>query len=176
MGNGTFPACGVRHARVLYKPWWKRSRLQEKQLMVSPVAILFLLKNAPNCTSEHPYFQNFLRGGGASPQTPLVSAAYAASRFAPGALRPPKELPSNIFWIRPCSPLVETRDAVDNCARLCLDLLVVRPHLPYVHSCHSCDEFSQAFPVFCRSSASVYYCQRNRRAKAQSVPHIILYH
>ena len=70
MGNGTFPACGVRHARVLYKPWWKRSRLQEKQLMVSPLVILFLLKNAPNCTSEHPYFQNFLRGGGGKPPDP----------------------------------------------------------------------------------------------------------
>jgi len=37
--------------------------------MVSPVAILFLLKNAPNCTSKHPYFQKF--SGGACPQTPL---------------------------------------------------------------------------------------------------------
>ena len=34
----------------------------EKQLMVSPEAILFLLQNAPNCTSEHPYFQNFSEG------------------------------------------------------------------------------------------------------------------
>ena len=36
--------------------------------MVSPVAILFLLKNAPNRTSEHPYFQNF---SGAMPPDPL---------------------------------------------------------------------------------------------------------
>ena len=41
-----------------------------------PVAILFLLKNAPNCTSEHLYFQKF--SGGACPQTPLGSAAFAA--------------------------------------------------------------------------------------------------
>jgi len=37
--------------------------------MVSPVAILFLLKNAPNCTSEHPYFQKF-SGGGHPPDPP----------------------------------------------------------------------------------------------------------
>ena len=28
------------------------------------------------------------------------------------------------------------------------------------------DEFSQAFPIFCHSSTSVYYCQCNRRTKA----------
>ena len=39
---------------------------------------------------------------GACPQTPLGSAAYAPSRFVAGWLRPRKELPSKIFWIRPC--------------------------------------------------------------------------
>ena len=42
---------------------------------------------------------------GACPQTPLESAAYAASRReVPGGrgASPPKELPSKIFWIRPC--------------------------------------------------------------------------
>jgi len=34
------------------------------------------------------------------PPNPLGSAAYAPSRFA---ARPPKELPSKIFWIRPCN-------------------------------------------------------------------------
>ena len=53
----------------------------EKQLMVSPEAILFLLQNAPNCTSEHSYFQKF--SGEACPQTPLGRAANAR------AARPP---------------------------------------------------------------------------------------
>jgi len=36
--------------------------------MVSPVAILFLLKNAPNCTSEHHISKNF--SGGMPPDPP----------------------------------------------------------------------------------------------------------
>jgi len=91
------PLCGIRHTHVLYKPWWKQSQLQEKQLMVSPVAIFFLLKE---CTKLHLrasiFFKNFL--GGACSQTPLGSAAYAPSRFT---AHPPKELPSKIIWIRP---------------------------------------------------------------------------
>jgi len=43
--------------------------------MVSPVAILFLLKNAPNCTSERPYFQKF---SGRYAPILLGTAAYTA--------------------------------------------------------------------------------------------------
>ncbi len=62
--------CPVEHVRVLIQITVEAvSATSEKQLMVSPVAILFLLQNAPNCTSERQYFQNF--SGGACPQTPL---------------------------------------------------------------------------------------------------------
>jgi len=44
--------------------------------------------------------------------------------------------------------LVETLDTVDISAGLCLNLLAIRPRPPpYVHLM-SCDECSQAFPVF----------------------------
>ena len=46
--------------------------------MVSPVAILFLLKNAPNCTLEHPYFQKF--SGGSMPPWGAPLTQQAASR------------------------------------------------------------------------------------------------
>ena len=77
--------------------------------MVSPIAILFLLKNAPNCTSEHPYFQKIFLG--ACPQIPLRSTAYAASRFAAGGLRHQKNYPQRFSGSAPdcvyalsCSP------------------------------------------------------------------------
>ena len=45
--------------------------------------------------------------------------------------------------------LVETLDAIDNTAWPCLNFLAVGPHPPYMSPwCRSCDEYSQAFPIF----------------------------
>jgi len=62
--------------------------------MVSPIAILFLLKNAPNCTSEHPYFQKFSEG--MPPDPPTEHCLYGKPLRGRWA-SPPKELPSKIF-------------------------------------------------------------------------------
>jgi len=65
------------------------------------------------------------------------------------------------------SPLVETLDAVDNCARLCL------MHPPYINSCLSRDEFSLAFLIFATRLLPCIIVNTNQRAKTQNVPHIV---
>ena len=53
------------------------------------------------------------------------------------------------------SLLVETLNTVDNSTQVCLNLFAVGPHPPTSTRCHSRDEFSQAFPNFCHSFASM---------------------
>ena len=93
----------VSDTHVLYKPWWKRSRLQEKELMESPVAILFLLKNAPNCI----HISKTFLGGGARPQTPLESAACVRGKLLHGKWASPTKRTTLKDFLDPPLPLAD---------------------------------------------------------------------
>ena len=63
------------------------------------------------------------------------------------------------------SPLVETPDAVDNTAQPCLNLLAVGPHPLTVHSMLLTWWMVLGLSISHGSSASMYYCHTNQKAK-----------
>ena len=78
--------------------------------MASPVAILFLLKNAPNCTSEHLYFQKF--SGGMPPHPPRERRFRGRCGFATKrtTLEDFLDPPLSFFRITHCAAWRDTSD------------------------------------------------------------------